>query len=58
MSRYKGECEQCCFCWVEPNGFDDGYPRCHWESRCPDDHPPCEDDDYYYDEPADDPEWV
>ena len=34
--------KKCCFCWKDE---DDDFPRCHWESRCPDDIPPCEEED-------------
>ena len=36
------ECRECGFFWKE-----DGvrFPTCHWESRFPEDKPPCEYDD-------------
>lgn len=50
-------CKDCPYYWREVEwdgslGGDDGewvfvedYPRCHWESRCPGDVPPCEEDE-------------
>lgn len=39
------QCKDCAYQWREAG---DPYPVCHWESRCPGDVPPCE-DDYYED---------
>lgn len=35
-------CTDCCYYWKEET---DNYPCCHWESRCPGDIPPCEDEE-------------
>ena len=35
-------CVYCCYFWKE-DGED--HPQCHWVSRCPDDFPPCEEED-------------
>lgn len=48
------ECKNCCYQWKDE---DDRWPCCHWEARCPDDYPPCEEEDYveeYWDEPITD----
>lgn len=37
-------CVYCCYFWKE-DGED--RPQCHWVSRCPDDFPPCEEDEDY-----------
>ena len=42
------KCTDCCFMW---KAEDERFPTCHWESRCPDDKPPCEYDDSDYEEP-------
>jgi hypothetical protein len=36
------KCIDCCYCWKDE---DDKYPCCHWASKCPDDIPPCEDEE-------------
>ena len=40
----KIDCINCCYCWKEE--WED-HPTCHWESRCPDDQPPCEYEEEY-----------
>lgn len=35
-------CIYCCYFWKEDN---EDHFQCHWESRCPDDIPPCEEED-------------
>ena len=37
-------CVYCCYFWKEE---DEDRPQCHWVSRCPDDFPPCEEDEDY-----------
>lgn len=45
----------CSYYWQEEG---EAYPRCHWESRCPGDVAPCDEDDVYYaDEPESEWEW-
>ena len=36
-------CTNCAFCWQEDT---EKYATCHWESRCPGDVPPCEEEDW------------
>lgn len=43
------ECKECPYCWhdLDENGdVISRFPYCHWESRCPGDLPPCEEEDY------------
>lgn len=47
--KYDLKCENCCYFWKEDR---DERAMCHWESRCPGDFPPCEED--YEEEEADD----
>ena len=50
------KCIECCYCWQDEY---ESYPCCHWESRCPDDKPPCEYDEYDYTRGDDkDGEWI
>lgn len=41
------ECADCCYCWQEEY---EARSTCHWESRCPNDIPPCEYEEYASDE--------
>lgn len=44
------KCADCCYFWREE---DEAFQTCHWESRCPGDIPPCEEEeeeDVYEDE--------
>lgn len=36
------KCKDCCFYW-----FNEDYRRnmCNWEARCPNDYPPCEEEE-------------
>ena len=36
------KCVDCYYYWKNE---DNEYPCCHWASRCPDDIPPCEDEE-------------
>lgn len=41
-------CKECGYFWKNE---DEDYPGCKFEPMCPGDLPPCEQDDYDYDEP-------
>lgn len=41
------KCADCPYFWKED--WED-HPQCHWVSRCPDDFPPCEEEDFASDE--------
>ena len=38
------KCADCAYYWKED--YEDR-PQCHWESRCPGDMAPCDEEDYY-----------
>ena len=46
-------CAICGYFWKEDY---EERPSCHWVSRCPDDFPPCEEEEY--ENPDCDPEWA
>ena len=41
------KCADCAYYWKEE---DERYAGCHWTIRCPGDIPPCEEEEYDYDE--------
>ena len=53
MSKYELKCPDCGYHWKEE--WED-YPSCHWESRCPGDVAPC-DEEPYYEEDNDEEDW-
>ena len=43
MSKFELKCEDCGYYWKEEG---ERYAGCHWESRCPGDIAPCDEDEY------------